>query len=166
MHSVVCGDGDNDGKNEVYGASQDGYVYQAIWNSTSWSMHSIGARGKGAMYAVAISDGENTGSNQVYAACGDGHVYEYKYQTGNWSTIDLGSAGTTLCALAIGDADNDHHFEVYALGQNNHVYQFKAATAPTATPTPTSDRYCNTNPDNIADFSICIFRNYNAYFYS
>jgi hypothetical protein len=146
MYSVAVGDGDNDNKNEVYGASKDGSVYQARWNGATWAMQSIG-HGNGALYAVAVSDGENAGSNQVYAACGDGHVYEFKYQSGNWSTLDLGSANTPLYALAVGDADNDHHFEVYALGQNNHIYQFQtqsilAASSPTVTPaTLPPDKY-------------------------
>jgi len=127
MHGVAVGDGDNDGRQEVYAANKDENVFQFRWNGSDWASQQVGA-GTGSMHAVVVSDGDNDGANEVYAACGDGGVYRFKYSL-QWTTALLQSVDTPLYALAVGDVDNDHYFEVYALGQNNHVYQFACASS-------------------------------------
>jgi ribosomal protein S27E len=136
---ILVGDGDDDGKDEVYAAATDysaspyaGHIYQVSNGSKGWTKADCGATGYWC-YDIAIGDGDRDDSKELYTADYDGHIYEYsKGQT--WNTQDIGSSpgfvyggwtyATQMNGVAVGDGDNDNKTEVYGASSDNHIYKF------------------------------------------
>jgi len=136
---ILVGDGDDDGKDEVYAAATDysanpyaGHIYQVSNGSKGWTKADCGATGYWC-YDIAIGDGDRDDSKELYTADYDGHIYEYsKGQT--WNTQDIGSSpgfvyggwtyATQMNGVAVGDGDNDNKTEVYGACSDNHIYKF------------------------------------------
>jgi hypothetical protein len=110
--SVAVGDGDNDGKNEVFtgimfGAGVSNHTRLYKNTSGTWVETNISDFGSNAVGTVAIGDANNDGSNELvnsaYAS-----IYLSNKTGGVWVVTDTGcSAGTNIQGLDIGDADNN-----------------------------------------------------------
>lgn len=138
--SLVLGDIDQNGQNELYVANADGKIYRMICNNPGWSSIPVNPDNNVICNQITVADGDNDGQDEIYGAGADGHAWQFKYSDGVWqSPLDLGYSGTTLNAIAVGDGDNNFQNEVYALGADGFVYQYKMdAMSPTPTPTPTA----------------------------
>jgi hypothetical protein len=127
---VAVGDGNNNGDNEVYTASN--YIHQFRY-SGSWSRTTVGDAGWRGLRGVAVGDGDNDGENEVYGAGKDCHIYQFKYSGGTWTKTDLGASShenpyTHACDMhdvVVGDGDNDGENEVYGGSADLYLYQFK-----------------------------------------
>jgi len=139
LWGVSVGDGDNDGKMEVYVASMDnGHIYEYRWDDGKWSNKDIGNIGQGQYtYAttVLVGDGDDNGKNEVYLV---GYRYsqlqqppwwEYNYSLYQLVKTDTGWVNNWVCAMttwgygiAIGDGNMDSRKEIYIAGQDGHIY--------------------------------------------
>ena len=144
---IALGDGNNDGRQELYSADATGHVYEYS-KGNEWNVQDIGSvpkfydEGTGtwvtpAVRGVSVGDADNDGFNEVYAATSDHHVYRFSYDNAS-ATWDLGDVGTGVddgtsdnyyqgfTKVVVGDADNDGLMEAYASSYiNATVYRFK-----------------------------------------
>jgi hypothetical protein len=136
MESVIVGDGDNDGRLEVYGSASTGWIYQFnyIDATSSWARSDVGqgATGKAGsnMASIAIGDVNGDGQNEVFGASwNNATVYMFKYdpKTVMWDRTTLVSLGTQVNALglAIGDGNSDGSDELFAGTSNSQVYMIR-----------------------------------------
>ena len=135
MYGLAIGDGDNDGKNEVYGSSSIGYVDRFAFDGSSWR-HTIVGRGEinsyygenySMLYSIRVGDADNDGKNEVYGVSWtNASVYRFSWDnsTKKWGRTTVASLGNWIYAysVAIGDADGDGSNELYA-GTYKQVYK-------------------------------------------
>ena len=134
MFGLDVGDGDNDGKNEVYGSSQIGYLYRFAYDSGAWRKTEVG-QGELSEYGetysaipdIVVGDADNDGKNEVYGVSWtNASVYRFIWNnsTKAWdrSTIALLGTGVYAYSIALGDADSDGRLELYA-GTYKQVYK-------------------------------------------
>jgi hypothetical protein len=149
---MTIGDGDNDGRTELFTADYDGHIYK-FSKGNAWNGQDIGMAPGGTenythgwwspeMHALAIGDGDNDGNNEIYGANSNNHLYRFNYSGNSWNRTDMGTpyeplpieAGAEwgMWAIAIGDVDSDGKNEVYAssvfdeIGNNNGtLWQYK-----------------------------------------
>jgi hypothetical protein len=86
MNSVVVGDADNDGANEVYAACTDGFVYEYKKTLSAWTTiklsNAVGNTGAGTpLYALAVGDADNDGHMEIYALGQNSHVFQFQPST-------------------------------------------------------------------------------------
>jgi hypothetical protein len=146
--SLAIGDGNNDGRSEIFASDEDGGVYQTS-KGNEWSTQCIGYAPlqhiihgdywiEPAMEGVAVGDGDNDGQNEVYAACTDNHIYRFNYTASGWKRQDLGGQNldpqsTSMNGLALGDLDNDGGNELYGLSTwNGTMWQYRWDAGPAA----------------------------------
>lgn len=150
MRAIALGDGDNDGKNEVYGASfWNGTVWQYKWNGTSkaWGItrpYLLGASVE--IKDICIGDGNSDGRNELYLATSDRQLRQLAYNntTGEWDATTLGSGNSVSYAIDIGSATGDlRQKEIYAACGDGHAYQYYIDTIPPANPIVWSDTHPN-----------------------
>ena len=135
MYGLAVGDGDNDGKNEVYGSSSIGYVDRFAYDGSSWKRSIVG-RGElnsyygenySMIYSIKVGDADNDGKNEVYGVSWtNASVYRFAWDNSSktWGRTTIASLGNWIYAysLAIGDADGDGSNEIYA-GTYKQVYK-------------------------------------------
>jgi hypothetical protein len=135
IYDFCIGDGNRDGRKELYAACGDGHIYEFSKAGGEWNRQDIGASptrsyvynnytytGRSIMSGVAVGDGDNDGRTEVYGSAWDGHVYMFSHDSSGWNRTDLGAGkdneyaplGSGLTHLVIGDADNNGAREVYA----------------------------------------------------
>jgi len=124
MNGVVAGDGDGDGRTDVYGANNDGSIYGFEWDGLNWTRSTVGSGG-GLIYAVAVGDGNGDGEMEVYGASGDSSLYQYKWSGSSWTRTTVGSGGWHMYGLAVGDGNGDTQPEVYGANGDSVLYQYK-----------------------------------------
>jgi predicted RNA-binding Zn-ribbon protein involved in translation (DUF1610 family) len=78
-HDLCIGDGDSDGKNEIYAGTSNKQVYEVFFNTTIGRWDSLAAgSGNAAINGVAIGAPRGDPRTlEVVAASGDGHGYEF-----------------------------------------------------------------------------------------
>ena len=135
MYGLAVGDGDNDGKNEVYGSSSIGYVDRFSYDGSSWKRNIVG-RGEinsyygenySMIFAIKVGDADNDGRNEVYGVSWtNASVYRFAWDNSSktWGRTTIATLGNWIYAysLAIGDADQDGNNEIYA-GTYKQVYK-------------------------------------------
>ncbi|MBM4249663.1 MAG: hypothetical protein FJ149_09590 [Euryarchaeota archaeon] len=135
MNGVAVGDGDNDGKLEVYGASSDNHIYMFTYSGSAWSRTDMGT-GETPQYwyygmqKLVVGDGDNDGKNEVYGASYfNGTIWRYKWDTSTskWGITKLASLGTGITAndICIGDGNSDGKNEIYVGTSNRQVYEVR-----------------------------------------
>lgn len=117
---IVIGDGDGDGRNEIYCDDANGfgdvYISQFKWNGYNWSVSQFGKITYYNHYGpIVIGDADNDGINEVYAGLA-GELYQFKGQ--NKTRIKSGSG------CVIGDGDNNGLNEIYSTRADYHLYQY------------------------------------------
>ena len=132
--TITIGDGNRDGRNEVWSSDYDGHIYM-YYKSGEWNRKDIGFAPpylyEGAywitpsIYGAVPVDGDNDGNVEVYAAASDNHMYRFNWTGSAWNTTDLGGCAPMqqnyfgFSGLAAGDADGDGKCELYGCGYNN-----------------------------------------------
>lgn len=143
LKDICVGDGDNDGKNELYGGNVNGEIYKYSKKGTLWDQQSIGAVPQFKMGAnweipmvtgITLGDGDNDGKNEIYASTTNNHVYQFKYNGSMWNITKVGEGENNtwqsitfgMTDIALGDGDNDFNNEIYSISYiNQTVYCFK-----------------------------------------
>lgn len=132
--SITVGDGNRDGRNEVWSSDYDGHVYM-YYKSGVWNRKDIGFAPpylyegiywvSPSIYGAVPADADNDGNLEVYAAASDNHMYRFNWTGSAWNTTDLGGCAPStenyfgFSGLAAGDADGDGKCELYGCGYNN-----------------------------------------------
>jgi hypothetical protein len=123
---LASGDGNNDGKPEIYAASTDHKIYQFVFSQGDWHKSDLGEGGAGEMLAVTTGDGDGDDEYEVYAANKDRHIYQFKYNGLSWTKRTIATVNHgEMNALVVGDGDNDGTNEVYGANADGGIYQFK-----------------------------------------
>ncbi len=113
---ITVGDGDRDGKSEVYVAARHG-LYQFKWTGAAWQRTIISDHD---FNRVVVGDGDRDGLPEVYAT-GPGLNYGYEVSrfvsdgAGAWSSSNVFSPGTPVGTISIGDIDDDGTKEIYVV---------------------------------------------------
>jgi hypothetical protein len=147
--AIIVGDGDDDGKNEIYvnGLYRQNWwnsltnrLIQFVWNGTAWPRTDCGATGN-RCNDLALGDGNNDDRNEIFSADQDGHMYLY-YKSNDWSTQDMGNPPrfwyqnqwntANMRGVAVGDGDNDGDLEVYGATSNSHIYRYSYNSSSTS----------------------------------
>jgi hypothetical protein len=137
IRGVALGDGDNDGRNEIYAATNNHYVYRYNWTGLTWDISPVGNGTNDGSYnnyfqgmtRIAVGDVDNDGKNEVYATSYiNATVYKFKWNATArvWDpAVAIVTLGASLNALdiCIGDGNGDSKNEIYAACSNNQVYQ-------------------------------------------
>jgi hypothetical protein len=126
-YGIELGDGNNDGKNEVYQMNANWPLYQYEWAATGWSKTGITSYFLPAF--PEIGDPDNDGENEIYVVRdpegGSGadsfRIYQHKWDGNSWIAGIVTAPNTRR--KAIGDGDNDGKQEIYA-GETS-LYQIK-----------------------------------------
>ena len=135
FYDFSIGDGNRDGRKELFASCADGHIYEFSKGGGEWNRQDIGVTpmrsyeynnytytGRSYMFGVAVGDGDNDGRTEVYGGAGDNHLYMFSHDSSGWNRTDLGAGkeneyaplGSGLTHVVIGDADNDGANEVYA----------------------------------------------------
>ncbi|MHB1260093.1 MAG: FG-GAP repeat domain-containing protein [Thermoplasmatota archaeon] len=117
---VVAGDGDRDGKAEVYSITVDGKFRSVTFNpSTGWSAQTLmDFSGDGAS-GLFLGDGDGDGSQELYVPTYRGQLFQVRWSGTTWVRNHVAgpmdSSGNTgdSAMLVVGDGDNDGTREVY-----------------------------------------------------
>ena len=98
----AVGDGDNDGKNEVYATNIDNNVYQFKWVNGNWEKKVIGTGST----LIVIGDANNDGKNEVIGS-GSKNIIQYKYtqSSSSWSQTNIYSGTKINRSVIIGNSD-------------------------------------------------------------
>jgi hypothetical protein len=116
--AMACGDGDNDGQDEIYLAREDSKdVYEFNKSGGAWSDTNISGDGF-KVISLAVGDGDNDGLDEVYAGDLNSHIYKYEHP-GAYTITDMGQQANDVLALAVGDGDNDGQVEAYFTLKND-----------------------------------------------
>jgi hypothetical protein len=76
-YSLCVGDGNSDGKNEVYVGTFSGILYKVYLDNAGWQSENIGTVNN-TINGLAIGSCTNDVDQiEIYAACQDGHVYQF-----------------------------------------------------------------------------------------
>jgi hypothetical protein len=147
ISAIEVGDGDNDGKNEVYGVSwTNASVYKFSWDSSAkkWNMATIASLGNWIYaYSISIGDADGDGKNEIYAGSYK-QVYKVWYDGAakEWRTVGVGGGNHYMYDLAIGSATGDTgQMELYSACLDGHAYQFYTDKTPPANPKVSSDTH-------------------------
>ena len=151
---ICLGDGNNDGRKELYSGDSDGHVYQYT-KTSAWGIQDMGNPPlyfySGNWYVpvirgVTLGDGDNDGRNEIYAATRNHHVYRYNWTGAAWNISDVGSGVNDgsmnnyfqgMTRVTVGDADGDGKKEVYTTSYiNATVYMFRWNSTARAWNTP------------------------------
>jgi len=130
MMDVDVGDGNNDGRLEVYAACWDSKIYQFTWdkNTSNWHKTEVGT-GDYMMWGVAVGDADNDSIPEVYATsvscCGYSKVYQFTWDDLDWDCNEIGSGKDEPWGLSVGDGDNDGLLELYTANWDGTIRQYK-----------------------------------------
>ncbi|HET6398598.1 MAG TPA: VCBS repeat-containing protein [Candidatus Thermoplasmatota archaeon] len=125
---VVAGDGDRDGRQEVYAANYYGSLRKITYTQTGgwqaqdiFTQHSPPTAPDGQelrIDALALGDGDGDGSQELYFTTSRDAVYQVRASGGSWvltrtaAPTEAGVIGTSG-PLVVGDGDGDGRREVY-----------------------------------------------------
>ncbi len=134
---IVIGDGNNDGKNEIYTSELYGSeIYQLSFDGSAWNSMNLGIIGW--LPRTAINDGDNDGKNEIYAII-ENTIVQYKWNGFSWKQSFVGSVDEwpdydLAYPIVIGDGDNDGKNEIYAASYDSttdttFVYKFSSVAA-------------------------------------
>jgi len=125
INALAIGDGNNDGEIELYGASEDGHVYQFKWTGSSWAQVDMGIAA-GSLKSVTVGDGNNDDQFEVYVASGDHKIYQYKF-TSSWAITEIGSGAGNMTSVVVANLEQSQDQAVYGANEDGNIYQFKKA---------------------------------------
>ena len=115
VRSLVIGDADNDGKNEIVVGTSTNVLHEVKafeWTGTTWMHDNIADTDE--VRAVAIGDADNDGENEVVVgfASSPNEVRTYKKSGGSWVQENVVNLMSGILALDVGDVDNDGKNEI------------------------------------------------------
>ncbi len=131
-YSLLVGDADDDGYDEVYAGTfsyaLSNYIYQLSNVNGSWRKECLGPTGN-CSNMLAIGDGNNDDRNELFSSDHDTHVYMYSKAL-TWNCQDVGSGSPsdnyyTMISVAVGDGDYDGSMEIYCSNSKGTIYQAK-----------------------------------------
>ncbi len=119
VNSLVIADGQNDGVQRIYGATDAGSIYEWTYNaeSSGWTkkhcksiyenLNNFGRM----FYGFVAGDGHNDGKIRLYAVCMSGLAYEFSYinETETWDVVKLDNGSLNKPqGILVGDTRNDN----------------------------------------------------------
>jgi len=119
---LTIGDVDDDGKQELYAATDSLYQYKRY--AYAWSVNSMTSV-SGPFSGVVLADGDKDQAWEAYGITLGNQVHQY--DTGAWTDTNLGTGGmgaTALYAVTQADVNQDGIMEIYAAGDNGAVCQY------------------------------------------
>jgi phosphodiesterase/alkaline phosphatase D-like protein/ribosomal protein S27E len=146
MFTVVVGDADNDGNNEVYGCGYDGTCWMYRYNASTalWNIIPL-AQASAFPHDTCIGDADSDGRNALYVDGFGLSAISLDNATGLWGMSPVSSGNTSMGAMAIGSGTDDlRQTELYASTYDAHLYQFYIDRTPPPNPAVWSD----THPDH------------------
>jgi predicted RNA-binding Zn-ribbon protein involved in translation (DUF1610 family) len=146
--SIVIGDADGDGRNELYStSSSDGSVYSFRHDAAnaSWARTKLGSLGSAVHpTSLDIGDGNTDGKAELFTGTGNNQVYMISYDAeyGVWHSAAVGSGNGPMNDVTVASATgNAGQKEVYAACQDGHAYQFVVDRTPPNNPVVKSDTH-------------------------
>lgn len=120
MQFVVAGDGDRDGKAEVYSITSAGQFRSVTYSpSTGWSAKPLmDFSGDGAS-GLFLGDGDGDGSQELYVPTSRGQLFQVRWSGATWdrnhvaSPRDGNDKAGDIARVVVGDGDNDGIREAY-----------------------------------------------------
>lgn len=103
--SLRIGDGDNDGKKEIYTQTWGNTITRFKFTDKEWQSDALGAG-----YEIMVGDGNNDGKNEVYTTTA-GSISKFMYFNGSWEETRI--YPDNGFAMGIGDGDYDGRNELY-----------------------------------------------------
>jgi len=120
---LAIGDPDDDGKHELYVATDR--LYQMKKYIYGWAAPAALAAATGPYSGVVLADGDKDQIWEAYGITSDNELHQY--DTGGWTDTLLGTGGSGAAALtAVTQADIDHDgvIEIYAGGDNGSICRY------------------------------------------
>jgi hypothetical protein len=123
---VVVGDGDRDGKGEVYVADWEGHLFRDTFTSSGWTQEILVYNLQSpegfevSPTRLFLGDGDGDGSQELYLSSDQGEVYQVRWDGAAWQVARLaqpqdpfgrGTGFDTM--LVVGDGDGDGRGEAY-----------------------------------------------------
>ncbi|MEM2869840.1 MAG: fibronectin type III domain-containing protein [Thermoplasmata archaeon] len=138
LWGIDVGDGDRDGRTEVYvSCNQNGIIYRFNCTNDTWSSTEVGpiARANEAQaFALAIGDGDDDGKLDIYVSgryrdqfwqAWVNRMFQFYHNGTTWNRVDMGGAGGEyITGIAIGDGNNDSRKEVFCSNRDGHMYMY------------------------------------------
>jgi hypothetical protein len=122
---IAVGDGDNDGREEVYIPANEA-VHVVRWTSSGWTRSTFGQSSVPTSYGpIAVGDANNDGRREVWAATYQ-HAVMFEWTGSAWVERARVSVGSPA-SLTVGDVDDDGRRELYAAGYDNQVHMVTMA---------------------------------------
>jgi len=138
IDSVIVGDVNNDGKNEIVCTNRNDNTVSLIrWNETNFNPQIVMPVGTYPM-SVAIGDADNDRYNDIVTANSTSDNISFLRWNGNGfdSQITM-PVGNTPVSVAIGDADNDRYNDIVTANSTSNNISLIYGNKPTPVPTPT-----------------------------
>ncbi|MBM4248904.1 MAG: hypothetical protein FJ149_05635 [Euryarchaeota archaeon] len=130
MRGIAVGDGDNDGKNEVYASNNDGLTFRAEYSGYGWNWTEIDRHKNTALSDLALGDADNDGKDEICVLTVGTNtstiMYKWNCSSKSWDGVVmtgyLPSYGTGDYRICIGDGNGNGWNEVY-VSMGYYLYQ-------------------------------------------
>ena len=121
--SSWVGDGDRDGRPEVYLATSGGDVLE-LDPDEGWKKSFVGWVGRDGewLQGVVVADGDGDGLEEVYAVGDNKSLMRFGWTGTSWNRNKVATFPAGLTDLAFGDADGDGRRELYMTSWDGHAY--------------------------------------------
>jgi len=131
---LAAGDGNGDGKTEVYAAVADGLLRKVTWTGAAWVRETI-ATFEAPLTDLTLADVNGDGKQELYVTAGwndetrSSDVWRVEWTGSAWSKTLLGrvSDDYELFTVVAGDADANGSRELYAGSSGGDVYQVRGS---------------------------------------
>jgi hypothetical protein len=111
-HGLWIGDGDRDGKRELYASGEGGQVWRIKLVEGWWRLTHLGSV-PGTSQGVAVGDPNHDGKADVVAVGSEGQLARFAWTGNGWVKVVLRQFQSGLWDVTLGDVDGDGKEEVY-----------------------------------------------------
>lgn len=120
------GDGDRDGKRELYASGEGGQVWRIKLVEGWWTLDSVGTL-PGVSQGVAVGDPNHDGKADVVAVGNTGQLARFAHTGSGWVKVVLRHFQSGLWDVTLADVDGDGKEEVYVASDatGGRVYQVR-----------------------------------------
>ncbi|MBM4250215.1 MAG: hypothetical protein FJ149_12515, partial [Euryarchaeota archaeon] len=130
MRGIAVGDGDNDGRNEVYVSNHDGLTFRVEYAGYGWNWTEIGIQKNTVRSDLALGDADNDGEKEIcVVAVGSNSstiMYKWNSSSESWDGVVMAGYlpgyGVGDHRIIIGDGNGDGENEVFT-SRGNYLYR-------------------------------------------